>query len=165
MLTSRRCWRTYVPLNPDLDPSFAQINLIRAGATSMCVIWGPLVGARVLSYQAALLLQIACHLVGNMVFGPLELLPYSGIIKSTTRASFVPEFVIYALLCVTATLQFWHLLAFWRKVPVSPFAALGEQAVHQQLILPAVANTKPCAFQCSQQSSRHSIDLSWSKLN
>ena len=143
-------------------------TLIRAGATSMCVIWGRLVGARVLSYQTALLLQVACHLVGNMVFGPLELLPYSGIIKSTTKASFVPEFVIYALLCVTATLQFWHFLAFWRKVPVSPFAALGDHAVHQVVPLPAVARFSQCktvSLQCSKQSGRHSIDLSWRKLH
>ena len=97
-----------------------------AGATSMCVIWGPVVGARVLKYRTALSLQILCQLCGTVVFGPHELLPYSGIIKPSTRSSFAPDLVIYALLCATATLQLWHLLAFWRKVPISPFTALGE---------------------------------------
>ncbi len=103
-----------------------------AGATSLCVVWGPLVGARVLSYRAALLLEITCQVIGNVAFGPHYLVPYSGVIKSETLVRTQPELVIYALLCIAFVLPLWHLLAYWQRVPISPFAQLGLYHMQMQ---------------------------------
>ena len=104
-----------------------------AGATSLCVFWGPVVGARVLSYRTALLLEVMCQIVGNVAFGPHYLMPYSGFLKSETEVRDQPELVIYALLCVVAVLAVWHTLAFWQRVPSCPYTELGRRLLHSNI--------------------------------
>lgn len=85
-----------------------------------------MVGARLVKYRTAVLLQVACQVVGNVAFGPQHLTPYAGVLKNGTQILHSPELVIYALLCVAVVLPLWHLLAYWQRVPLSPFTELGK---------------------------------------
>ena len=85
-----------------------------------------MVGARLITYKNAVLLEVACQIVGTVAFGPHFLAPYGGVLKRGTEILDSPELVMYALLCVTFVLPAWHLLAYWQHVPCSPFTELGK---------------------------------------
>ena len=86
-----------------------------------------MVGARLVTYRKAVLLEIGCQVVGNIAFGPHYLTPYGGVLKRGTQILDSPELVMYALLCVAFVLPAWHLVAFWQRVPLSPFTELGTR--------------------------------------
>ena len=109
-------------------------RMLPVGATSLCVVWGPLVGGRVLKYRTALLLEVTCQIIGMIAFGPHHLSPYSGVIKAGMAKSYDPELVMYSLLCVAFALPLWHLLAYWKQVPISPFTQLGKRSCKSSLI-------------------------------
>lgn len=98
----------------------------RAGAASMSIFWGPVVGAKVVSYRTAVFLQVGCQIVGNIVLGPHYLTPYSGVLDQGTTSADSADLLLYALLCVSFVLLVWHLLAYWQQVPLPPFTMLGK---------------------------------------
>lgn len=97
-----------------------------AGASSLCIFWGPVLGARVVSYRTAVLLGVACQIVGNVALGPTHLTPYAGLLKKEVLLTNSPELVLYALLCVAVILPICHIVAYWQRMPLSPTAALGN---------------------------------------
>lgn len=102
-----------------------------AGAASLCVFWGPVVGASVVTYRTALFLEVGCQVLGNIAFGPRYLLPYAGVLKDRdfSIVASSPELVIYSLLCVAVVLPVWHLAAFWERVPMPPPTGLGNLSI------------------------------------
>ncbi len=116
--------------------------MLHVGATSLCVTWGPLVGGRVLKYRTALLLEVICQIIGIVAFGPHYLSPYSGVIKAGIAKSCEPELVMYSLLCVAFVLPVWHLLAYWKQVPISPFTQLGKRPYINSLISCTLSHAK-----------------------
>ncbi|DBA79749.1 TPA: hypothetical protein ACH3X1_008414 [Trebouxia sp. C0004] len=131
---------------------FCCVQACILGATSLCVVWGPLVGGRVLKYRTALLLEVTCQIIGIVAFGPHHLSPYSGVIKAGMGQSYDPELVIYSLLCAAFVLPLWHLLAYWMQVPICPFTQLACSLAGTALVYPGpgsvewgsqVSNTPP----------------------
>lgn len=99
-----------------------------AGAASLCVFWGPLTGAKIVPYRTAVLSEVGCQILGNVLFGPHHISPYAGVLNSGSIASVAnsPELVMYALLCVAVFLPAWHLAALWQRVPLSPITGLSK---------------------------------------
>ena len=104
----------------------------RAGAASLSIFWGPVVGAKVVSHRTAVILQVGCQIIGNIVLGPHYLTPYSDVLAQGTRIADTADVLLYALLCVSFALLVWHLLAYWQEVPLPPFTTLGNNLNSQQ---------------------------------
>ena len=97
-----------------------------AGAIGLCAFWGPVVGAKIVSYRTAVCCEVVCQFVGSIVFGPYSITPYVGVLKSGSLVNAPPELVVYALFCVTTVLPAWHLVSWWQRIPMSPFTSLGR---------------------------------------
>lgn len=113
-------------LSTESFAEFEETCKLLSGAVSLCIFWGPAVGGRVVTYRTAVMFEIGCQLVGNIAFGPQHLTPYAGVLKPGTSVNNSPELVVYALLCVAFVLPIWHLVAYWQRVPLSPFTNLGN---------------------------------------
>ena len=118
------------------------------------------------SYRTAVVLQIGCHIVGNIALGPHHLAPYSGVLDQGIRVADSADLVLYALLCVSFVLLVWHLLAYWQQVPLPPFTVLGNDYCQYSQQETCFCVSHQSVFQlhclcCSDQSGRLSPDLPW----
>ena len=85
-----------------------------------------MVGAKVISYRTAVLLNVGCQILGNVALGPQYLTPYSVVLDQGAKIADSADLVLYAMLCVAFVLLVWHLLAYWQRVPLPPFTMLGN---------------------------------------
>lgn len=92
----------------------------------MSIFLGAVVGAKVVDHRTAVLLQVGCQILGNVVLGPHYLAPYAGVLKEGATVAESPVLVLYALLCVSVVLLICHLLAYWQQVPLPPYTVLGK---------------------------------------
>ena len=139
---------------------------LRAGAASLSIFWGPVVGAKVVSHRTAVFLQVGCQIVGNIALGPHYLTLYSGVLHQGTRIADSADLILYALLCVSFVLLVWHLLAYWQQVPLPPFTTLGIQSLLLQSARSSFCISHQSVYQhhslcCSDQFSRLGPDLPW----
>lgn len=87
--------------------------------------WGAVIGAKVVKYRTAVLLGIACELVGVLVFGPRVAVVYNGILTDWTVLKPRPALTLYALMWAEVTLVTWQFLAIWKQILVPVYLGFG----------------------------------------
>ena len=97
-----------------------------AGANHLAVCWGPVLGAKVVTYRTALCLGCVCQLVGILAFGPRSYTIYGGFLRSLRDLGDRPELTLYAIMWALITPVIWQLLAIKRQLLVPPFLGTGE---------------------------------------
>ena len=87
--------------------------------------WGPVIGAKVITYRTAVLLGIACELVGVLVFGPRVAVIYNGFLTDWTVLQSSPGLTLYALMWAEVALVTWQFLAIWKQILVPVYLGFG----------------------------------------
>ena len=103
----------------------SQASQFVSGANMPANCWGPVIGAKVIKYRTAVLLGIACELVGVLVFGPRVAVVYNGILTDWTALKSSPGLTLYALMWAEMTLVTWQFLAIWKQILVPVYLGFG----------------------------------------
>lgn len=107
--------------------------------------WGPVIGAKAITYRTAVLLGIACELVGVLVFGPRVAAVYNGILTDWTVLKSSPGLTLYALMWAEIALVTWQFLAIWKRILVPVYLGFGTFPVP---FLPACPLPFPATCTC-----------------
>lgn len=103
-----------------------------AGANLLANVWGPVIGAKVVRYRTAVVLGIACQIVGIVVFGPRTATVYNGILYDWTKLKPYPELTLYALAWTEITLVIWQYLAIWKQILIPVYLGAGNAQRHPE---------------------------------
>ena len=95
------------------------------GANMVANAWGAVIGAKVIKYRTAVLVGIACQIVGVLVFGPRVASVYNGILYDWTKLKPYPGLTLYALMWTEVTLVIWQFLALWKQILIPIYLGTG----------------------------------------
>ena len=86
--------------------------------------WGPLVGAKVLTYRTAVIVGIVFQAVGMLAFGSETYTVYSDVLRDWTfLQQYPPRLTLYVLMWIQVTPVIWHALSIWRRMLLPGYVA------------------------------------------
>ena len=97
-----------------------------AGANLMVNCWGPVLGAKVVSYRTALILGVICQSAGALAFGAEKYTVFGDLLQQWTKLEPYPRLTAYALMWIVAVPVVWQVLAVWQAVPVPAYLGTGQ---------------------------------------
>ena len=101
------------------------ITVTMAGANLMVNCWGPVLGAKVVSYRTALILGVICQSAGALAFGAEKYTVFGDLLQQWTKLEPYPRLTAYSLMWIVAVPVVWQVLAVWQAVPVPAYLGTG----------------------------------------
>ncbi len=96
-----------------------------SGTNMVANAWGAVIGAKVIKYRTAVVLGIACQIVGVVIFGPRSATIFNGILYDWTVLKPYPGLTLYALAWTEITLVIWQFLAIWKQILIPVYLGSG----------------------------------------
>ena len=87
--------------------------------------WGPVLGAKVVSYRTALILGVICQSAGALAFGSEKYTVFGDLLQQWTKLEPYPRLTAYSLMWIVAVPVVWQVLAVWQAVPVPAYLGTG----------------------------------------
>ena len=110
--------------------------------------WGPLIGAKVVTYRTAVVVGIVFQAVGMLAFGPETYTAFSGMLDDWTVLQRYPaRLTLYVLMWIQVTPIIWHGLSIWRRMLLPSYLATSmrpRNAYH----LPCTPNARHSEHVC-----------------
>lgn len=98
-----------------------------AGANNVAICWGPVLGAKAITYRSAVLLGCICQLAGVLAFGSRTYTVYGGFLSSVFDFNAQPELTLYAIMWTVITPVVWQFLAIRWHILVPVYLGTGER--------------------------------------
>ena len=86
------------------------------GATMPAQCWGPLIGAKVVSYRTAVCIGVVFQAAGMLAFGPETYTIFSGLLSDWDILQLYPRVTLYTLMWIQVTPTIWHSLSIWQRM-------------------------------------------------
>ncbi len=84
----------------------------------MISCWGPVLGAKAVSYRTAIILGVICQSAGALAFGAEKYTVFGDLLQQWTKLEPYPRLTAYALMWIVAIPVVWQVLAVWQAVPI-----------------------------------------------
>lgn len=101
--------------------------MLTAGANNVAICWGPVLGAKAITYRSAVLLACICQLAGVLAFGSRTYTVYGGFLSSVFDFNAQPELTLYAIMWTVITPVVWQFLAIRWHILVPVYLGTGER--------------------------------------
>ena len=125
--------------------AFAIADFVRyEGPNNVAVCWGPVLGAKVIKYQTAVVLGLTSQAVGVLAFGPRTSTVYGGFLKSAAKLDANPELTLYVIMWTLITPVIWQLLAIRGRILMPAYLGTGDTCC-----------VDLCPLACSSQRNTH----------